>query len=114
MALSTKASKPRKPIRLNTKKAKARRLAYAKRVKNPAYAAKLRKYRKAYYKKNRAALLKKRKATYKLRRDEFLKKRKAARKAAVKTGGSKPAAKKSAVKTAAKKAAVKKAASKKK
>ena len=76
MALSAKPSKKRKPLRLNTAAAKKRRLAYHKKMRNPAYAAKMRKYRKAYYKKNKAKLLKKARATYKARRTEILKRRK--------------------------------------
>ena len=76
MAIKTTPSKKRKPIRLNTAAAKKRRLAYHKKMRNPAYRAKIQKYRKMYYKKNRAKLLKKARATYKSRRTEILKRRK--------------------------------------
>ena len=86
MAIKTTPSKKRKPIRLNTAAAKKRRLAYHKKMRNPAYRAKIQKYRKAYYKRNRAKLLKKAKATYKSRRTEILKRRKQLRALKAKNG----------------------------
>ena len=76
MTIKSTPSKKRKPIRLNTAAAKKRRLAYHKKMRNPAYRAKIQKYRKAYYKRNKMALRKKAKATYKSRRTEILKRRK--------------------------------------
>lgn len=86
MALSSKPSKKRKPIRQNTAAAKKRRLAYHKKMRNPAYRAKMQKYRKMYYKKNKAKLLKKAKSTYKSRRTEILKRRKSLRSLRTKHG----------------------------
>ena len=106
MAISTKASKPRKPIRLNTKAAKARRAAYAKKKMNAAWLKKMQKYRKAYYQRNKSALKKKRKATYAARKEEFLKKARAKRRDAMSAAsGTKKVAKKVAAKTAKKTAA---------
>jgi hypothetical protein len=55
-------------------------------VKYPAYRAKIQKYRKAYYKRNKAKLLKKARATYKSRRTEILKRRKLLRNLKAKHG----------------------------
>ena len=114
MAISTKASKPRKPIRLNTKAAKARRAAYAKKKMDAAWLKKMQKYRKAYYQRNKTSLKKKRKATYAARKEEFLKKARAKRRDAMSAAsGTKKVAKKTAAKkTAAKKTAAKKTAAK--
>lgn len=93
--ISTSPSKPRRKL-LQSAAAKKRRLDYAKRMRDPKYAAKIKKYRKAYYKKNRAKLLKKAKATYKTRRKEILARRKRLRAQKKKTAGA--AAKKAAAK----------------
>jgi hypothetical protein len=113
--ISTSPSKKRKPIRLNTSAAKKRRLEYQKRMRNPTYRAKMQKYRKKYYQKNKAKLLKKAKATYKSRKAEILKRRKQLRNLRAKHGIKGNISKffTKAKKALTKKAAPKKAAAKK-